>query len=68
MGKHNLIPYHNFFEMADNLWGQVMTNVAARINQMGGEATFNADMIVSKRTLWGGVSEGDKKKIEMSGN
>lgn len=68
MGKHNLIPSHNFFEMADNLWRQVMINVAARINQMGGEATFNADKVVSRRTPWGGVSEGDKKKIEMAGN
>jgi len=59
----------NFFEVAGAMWKQVMTKVAAKINNMGGKATFNPDEVISKRINYNSqVSQSDREKVRQNGN
>ena len=58
-----------FFTLADQLWKQVMSNIANKINSMGGQATFDPQGVISKRIDYNiSVRDSDKDKIQKSGN
>ena len=58
-----------FFKITDNLWRQVMRNITQKINQMGGQANFNENEVISKRINYHwDVFGNDEKKIKKAGN
>ncbi|WP_134000217.1 hypothetical protein [Dinghuibacter silviterrae] len=57
-----------FFKQADEMWRQVMVNVANAINAAGGEATFDTQRVVSKRVWYSDLPKETREKVINNGN
>ena len=58
-----------FFKLANTLWTQVMERIVERVHNLGGEATFNSQSVISKQIDYNNsVRQEDQQKVKNSGN